>query len=1036
MDAAAFLCIGFVGLLAFAPLIWLIARAIKAKDELEKLTLRIKLLEHALKTQAHASMPTELTETFTPAIIRPKVETQAPLAQPKPVPVSDMETAKARAALDRAPVNIEPPKISIDLSPAHIPAVALTEPTTHVSPPHVVVRPAPAPKIESPRPAINWEKFLGVNMFSWIGGLALFLGAVFFIKYAFENNLVRPEIRIALGYALGIGLMVGSLRMSLDKQKVTIQTLCATGTVILYANTYAAHTYYNFIGSGVTFGVMALTTAVAFFLAVRLDAQVVAILGLLGGFLTPLMVSTGQDNPQGLFTYLALLDIGLIAVALRMRWNYLFLLAAAATGFMQMGWIGEFFTPEKVFTGMAIFGGFSVLFTGGLAVAERRKQCDRNVVGASVFMSTLGLFTAFFFADKARAIVSPTVLFGYIFWIDVCVLAIAWLHAESRWVLAWAGGWVFLFLATWTATYLKPEHLNVALGAYFVFATLHSVYPLVLQRLRPAPTPMWTAHLFPMLALGLIVLPVINIPEISWVVWPVVLLIDVLAIGLAVFTASLFSILAVFVLTIAVIALWIAQIPVGNAGANVDSELLVVGLFAVVFMLGIVWAGNKVRAGMTAAMGGLSSGATTSVQMSNDSFAQLASLSAMMPFLLLVLVLQQTKMSDPSRVFGLAMAMSVMLLAVVRFCKTDILAPIALFCALMVEYVWQLQWFSSDRFGSALGWLLSFGALFLVYPFIFMDEFKARVPQWVASALSLPLHFYMIHRTFHVAMPGFEYLGLVTALLAVPSLIGLAVLVRKLDITIPNRNTLLALFGGSTLFFVTLVFPIQFERQWLTVGWALEGVALLWLLRRVPHDGLRWVGFLLLLVSFGRLGMNPFVISEYGRSGTPIFNWYLYTYGIVTACLLGGGAMLSQPSQIALSGKKPVTLYALGIILAFLLVNIEIADYFSKPGPLLTVDFNSTFAQDMAYSLCWAVFSFGLLAIGFMRKNAPVRYAGMGLMVMTITKLFLHDLWQLGGLYRIGSLVALAVLLMLISYSYQRFLAKPVDAPAKSSDAS
>ena len=64
--------------------------------------------------------------------------------------------------------------------------------------------------------------------------------------------------------------------------------------------------------------------------------------------------------------------------------------------------------------------------------------------------------------------------------------------------------------------------------------------------------------------------------------------------------------------------------------------------------------------------------------------------------------------------------------------------------------------------------------------------------------------------------------------------------------------------------------------------------------RRVPHIGLTYVGFLLLTTSFARLALNPFVISDYGRSGTPIFNWYLYTYGIVSVCLLSVGICLRR----------------------------------------------------------------------------------------------------------------------------------------------
>ena len=113
---------------------------------------------------------------------------------------------------------------------------------------------------------------------------------------------------------------------------------------------------------------MALITTTAFLLAVRLDAMVVAILGMLGGFLTPILLSTGQDNPLGLFGYIAILDAGLIVVALNRRWHFLTALAAAGTAFMQIGWAGKFFEPEKYFEGdkilvaLAVLLGFNALY--------------------------------------------------------------------------------------------------------------------------------------------------------------------------------------------------------------------------------------------------------------------------------------------------------------------------------------------------------------------------------------------------------------------------------------------------------------------------------------------------------------------------------------------------------------------------------------------------------------------------------------------------------------------------------------------------
>jgi uncharacterized membrane protein len=233
--------------------------------------------------------------------------------------------------------------------------------------------------------------------------------------------------------------------------------------------------------------------------------------------------------------------------------------------------------------------------------------------------------------------------------------------------------------------------------------------------------------------------------------------------------------------------------------------------------------------------------------------------------------------------------------------------------------------------------------------------------------------------------------------------------------------TVLAWWGGAALFFITLIFPIQFEKQWITVGWALEGAALLWLYHRVPHKGLTWVGVGLLVVAFVRLALNPSVFDYHPRSATAIFNWYLYTYGIATACLFAGAKLATERRAAAL-------LATLGTILAFLLLNIEIADYFTPVGKrTLTFEFSGNFARDMTYSIAWALFALGLLVAGIWKKLPAARWASIGLLVVTLAKLFLHDLAHLNQLYRIGAFVGVAVVLLLASFAYQRFLAKEVN---------
>jgi uncharacterized membrane protein len=110
-------------------------------------------------------------------------------------------------------------------------------------------------------------------------------------------------------------------------------------------------------------------------------------------------------------------------------------------------------------------------------------------------------------------------------------------------------------------------------------------------------------------------------------------------------------------------------------------------------------------------------------------------------------------------------------------------------------------------------------------------------------------------------------------------------------------------------------------------------------------------------------------------------------------------------------------------VLAFLLLNIEIADYFSPPGATLTFQFEGNFARDMTYSIAWALYALVLLVIGIARKIPVSRYAALGLLSVTLLKLFFHDLAQLGQLYRVGALVGVAVIAMLASFAYQRFYA-------------
>jgi uncharacterized membrane protein len=404
---------------------------------------------------------------------------------------------------------------------------------------------------------------------------------------------------------------------------------------------------------------------------------------------------------------------------------------------------------------------------------------------------------------------------------------------------------------------------------------------------------------------------------------------------------------------------------------------------------------------------------------------QLPALSATLPFLLLIMVALRLPLMNPSPVFALALVFVVLLLGMTKIFSLDLLSAVALGATLALEYAWHSARFSADHAMLALSWYICFAAVFTIFPFLFHRQFAARSVPWATAALAAPLHFLLVYDVMRTAYPN-GMPGLIPAAFSVPSLLGLIVLLKRTPAESPARNAQLALFGGAALFFITLIFPIQFGRQWITLGWALEGLALFWLFQRVPHPGLRMVGTALLAVAFVRLALNRAVLGYHAPSATPIFNWYLYTYGIVTVCLFAAARLLAPPRNLVLGRNIRPLLYALGTILAFLLLNIEIADYFSQSGiATLTFQFSENFARDMSYSIAWASFALLLLIIGIRKATRPLRYASLGLLGVTILKLFLYDLSQLDQLYRIAAFVVVAIVAILASFLYQRFLGVP-----------
>src|SRR3989338_8074716 len=209
-----------------------------------------------------------------------------PPAPPKPPPAP---------AKPPAPVTPNPP-------PPAVPAAPPLQPV------------APAPTAARPRPTgLDLETLIAGRWLNRIGILALLLAAAFFLKCAFDNDWVGERGRVAIGLLCGSGLLVYSEWLRRRGYRYFSEGIAGLGAGVLYLSLYAGWSFYHLFPQAAAFAGMVVVTAAMVAVALGRDSQRLALVALVGGFLTPILLSTGKDQQVVLFTYLAVLDAGLLA---------------------------------------------------------------------------------------------------------------------------------------------------------------------------------------------------------------------------------------------------------------------------------------------------------------------------------------------------------------------------------------------------------------------------------------------------------------------------------------------------------------------------------------------------------------------------------------------------------------------------------------------------------------------------------------------------------------------------------------------------
>ena len=217
--------------------------------------------------------------------------------------------------------------------------------------------------LQRTRSKADWEALIGGKLMNWIGAFALIIGVGFFLGYAFQHNWIRPWGRVSIGYAVGVTLLILAARFHKKGLATFSQGLLGAGISIMYLSAYATFNRYGLVTQTTAFLIMSAITALTFIIGIKYSSLAVAFLGWMGGFLTPQLLSTGTANETGLFTYIALLDVGLIAVLIvKDRWVVLEPLTVGATYVYYLLWYSHFYREPDLPITVVFLTVFWVLF--------------------------------------------------------------------------------------------------------------------------------------------------------------------------------------------------------------------------------------------------------------------------------------------------------------------------------------------------------------------------------------------------------------------------------------------------------------------------------------------------------------------------------------------------------------------------------------------------------------------------------------------------------------------------------------------------
>lgn len=333
--------------------------------------------------------------------------------------------------------------------------------------------------------SLQWstENFIGLRLIHLIGIVVLVIGLSIGVKYAIDRNLISELMRIFLAYAAG-GLLL-ALSYKLKAKYVGFSGILLSGAMAtIYFTTYAAFVYYAMMSFAAAFGIMAVLTVFTVYQSIIYNRQEIALLGLVGAYAIPFLISQNSDRADLFFLYIAIINLGIAFLVIKKQWHWVSRAAQIITWILFIGWASTRATHIMVAIGSLFLVGFYILFAT-IALSQKlvykkdltQEDCYQFLINNMVcYVTAIMLYS--FSVEEAEVANISVVFFG----VNMMQALLLHFYLKDDYVARMVGSFSFLLFVLFIAT--KWEGLTVTLLWLLTAVALFSLG--VVKQYRPA----------------------------------------------------------------------------------------------------------------------------------------------------------------------------------------------------------------------------------------------------------------------------------------------------------------------------------------------------------------------------------------------------------------------------------------------------------------------------------------------------------------------------------------------------------------------